>query len=48
MTQREGFTFFEFFFEFLMLISKCDQNDGRDRSMVGMEFCKNLYGSMMK
>jgi hypothetical protein len=32
MTQSEGFTFFDFFFEFLMPISKCNQNGGRDRS----------------
>jgi hypothetical protein len=31
MTQREGFVFF-IFFEFVMHISKCGQNGGRDRS----------------
>jgi hypothetical protein len=36
------------FFEFLTLILKYGQYDGRDRSYVGIESYKNIYGSLMK
>ena len=48
MTQCEGFPFFLIFLELFMLISKCRQNDGHDRSYQGVESCKSTGGSLMK
>jgi hypothetical protein len=36
------------FFEFLISISKCGQNGGRDRSYDGIESGKTIYRSLMK
>jgi hypothetical protein len=37
-----------YFFELLMLNSKCAQNGGHDPSSIGVEFCKNIIGPMIK
>ena len=48
MTQYEGFPFFLILLELFMPISKCRQNDGHDRSYLGVESCKSTGGSIMK
>jgi hypothetical protein len=40
--------FFDFFFELLMLDSKCGQNGGHGPSKLGVESCKTITGSMIK
>ena len=41
-------SYFLIFLEFFMPISKYGQNDGHDRSYLGVESCKNLCISLMK
>jgi hypothetical protein len=48
MTQRDGVCVYFILFEFVMPISKCDQNGGHDHSYVGIESRENLDGSLMK
>ena len=48
MTQCEGFLFFDFFFEFVMPVSKCGQNGGLDRSQLVAEYWKKFGVSLIK
>jgi hypothetical protein len=47
MTPCEGFTFL-IVFEFLMLDSKCGQNGVHESSLLGVEFCRTIYGPLIK
>ena len=42
------FSVFLIFFEFLMPVSKCGQNDGHDRLQLGVESCKTFGVSLIK